>query len=57
MKSIKEMSAQELIKLTIAALNGGDSSSLEGAEECRKEAKRRGDKELINTLEYLWNVI
>lgn len=57
MKSIKEMSAQELISLTIAALNGGDSSSLEGAEECRKEAKRRGDKELINTIEYLWNVI
>lgn len=57
MKSIEEMSNQELINLTIAALNCGDYSALEDADKCRKEAKKRGDKELINNLEYLWNVI
>ena len=51
------MSNQELINLTIAALNCGDYSALEDADKCRKEAKRRGDKELINNLEYLWDVI
>ena len=57
MKSIEEMSNKELINLTIAALNCGDYSAMEEADKCRKEAKRRGDKELINNLEYLWDVI
>lgn len=57
MKSIEEMSNQELIDLTIAALHCGDHSSLDDAYKCIKEAKRRGDKELINNLEYLWDVI
>ena len=57
MKTIEEMSNQELINLTIAALNCGDYSALEDADKCRKEAKRRRDKELINNLEYLWDVI
>ena len=57
MKSIEEMSAQELINLTIRALNCGDYPASEVADRCRKEAKRREDKELINIIEYLWNVI
>lgn len=57
MKSIEEMSNQELINLTIAALNCGEYPALEVAERCKKEAKRRGDKELINDIEYLWDVI
>ena len=48
MESIEKMSNQELIDLTIAALNCGDYSALEDANKCRKGAKRRRDKELIN---------
>ena len=56
MKSIEEMSNPELINMTIRTLNCGEYPALEVAKRCRKEAKRRGDKELINILEYLWDV-
>lgn len=57
MKKIEEMSNQELINLTISALNCGDYSALEDADKAKKEAKRRRDIELINHLEHLWKVI
>lgn len=57
MNEFKQMTNQELINLTIAALNCGDYSALQDADKARKEAASRGDKELIKQIDYLWEVI
>lgn len=54
MKTIKEMSNEELVRFTISALNGDD---YEEAAIAKEEALRRGDAELTKQIEYLWSVL
>lgn len=56
MDEFKKMTDQELINLTIMALNCGEMSALIEAGKARQEAKNRS-AELYKQIDYLWDVI
>lgn len=55
--NIKGLTDQELVNLTVAALNDGRISAMIDAGKARQEAVRRGNQVLIDKIDELWNLV
>ena len=55
--ALTEEEKKEMIDITIMALNCGSDEAMQAASEIRNKALESRDSELIEQINYLWEVI